>query len=154
MTTMRAILPAAILLLGSGAALAWPHGKADTDGDGAISKSEMKEMRLKMFDRMDADDDGYVTREEIRAKKEKMAEKRKEADKEGDKKQPRKGGAWLEKLDADDDGRISRDEMADAPLPMFDKADADGDGKLTREEMKAMHDKHRSKHKQHSDQKP
>ena len=136
----RVLLPAAALLLGTGTALAYPHGgsRADTDGDGAVSKEEMRQMRVQMFDRMDADGDGYVTDEEMDTHRKKMEgrhEKMRERMRE-------KRDAWLDELDDDDDGRVSRDEMADAPFPFFEKADADGDGKLTRDEMKAMRGKH------------
>ena len=43
--------------------------RADSDGDGAISRAEMTAAALARFDRMDADDNGVVTAEERRAQR-------------------------------------------------------------------------------------
>jgi Ca2+-binding EF-hand superfamily protein len=43
------------------------HGKIDTDGDGKISKAEAPERMAEHFDDIDANGDGYLTREELKA---------------------------------------------------------------------------------------
>jgi Ca2+-binding EF-hand superfamily protein len=75
---IRILIPAIGLLLASGTALAWPHGKADTDGDGAISREEFMRMHEKKFDKLDADGDGQISVEERKAAREKFKEHRKE----------------------------------------------------------------------------
>lgn len=99
---------AAALLFAAPAAFAADEKKADEKKAGKFD-------RTKLFDTMDADGDGKVTKEEFKKGMEKLAEKLKE--KAGD-----KSGAMLEKLGG---------QLADKA---FEKLDADGDGKLTREE--------------------
>jgi Ca2+-binding EF-hand superfamily protein len=65
-----------------------------------------------MFQRLDTDRDGRVTREEIDIRV----------------------TARFDVLDADGDGLISRDEFAQRSLARFAKADADGDGAITQQE--------------------
>lgn len=77
MKTTPILIPALGLLLASGTALAMHHhAKADTDGDGAISKDEFMEMHTKkaekMFEKLDADGDGQITAEERKTAREKF----------------------------------------------------------------------------------
>lgn len=81
MKTKYILIPAAALFLASGAALAWPGDKADTDGDGVISKEEFMQKHMKrgekMFGKLDADGDGQISAEERKAAREKFKEHRK-----------------------------------------------------------------------------
>ena len=106
---------------------------ADTDGDGRISKAEAATLPMiaKHFDEIDANRDGQVTSEELRAFHE-----------------LRRATAQVEhfkKLDTDRDGRIIKAEaQANAPrlAAHFEQIDANGDGFLTPEELKAAHQRH------------
>lgn len=52
--------------------------RADTDGDGNISKSEFMAKHEAMFSKIDTDGNGVLSKEEMKAGHEKMHEKRKE----------------------------------------------------------------------------
>ena len=100
-----------------------------------------------MFDRLDTNKDGNVSREEFAAA---------HAGKDGDAKGPgehrmgERGGMMgammmLHMADANKDGAVSRDEFLAAHARMFDMGDANKDGKLTPEERKAHHAQMRQK---------
>lgn len=97
---------------------------ADVNGDGMLSREEAAALPklAAHFDQVDANHDGFITREELRAAFMKQVV------------------AHLRKADTDGDGRLSRAE-AEAGAPRlaahFDRIDADGDGYITREEMQA-----------------
>ena len=129
--------------LGSAAMLAvaggdGQHGKmmerlkaADTNGDGMISKDEAKALPgiARHFDEIDANHDGQVTMEELRAFH-----------------ASQRGQHW-KKLDTNGDGKISKDEAKAAPrlLEHFDQVDANHDGFITPDGMKAAHAAHGGK---------
>ncbi len=111
--------------------------QADTDGNGLISRDEAKALpRLaKHFDEVDANHDGQLSSDELRAFHEKMR-----AAHAGER-QARMAEHW-KKLDSDGDGRISLAEaQANAPrlAEHFQQIDANGDGFITPDEMKAAH---------------
>ena len=112
-----------------------PHGmKADTDGDGRISRAEATskgaERSGAWFDKLDTNKDGYVTQEEMKQArdtrhqmhgdmKEKMEARFKEADINGDgqlsldevqSKMPRVADRFTT-LDKDKNGTLSKDEL-------------------------------------------
>jgi len=105
---------------------------ADTNGDGMISRDEAKALPriAKHFDEIDANHDGQLTADELRAFHQKMHEAR-----------MAKGAERLKKLDTDGDGRISRAEAQAAPrlAARFDDLDTNKDGFLTHDELKAAH---------------
>ena len=124
---------AAVTLAASGAALAGQppaHRRRDTvarldwrtldnDESGAISRDEWL-ASVAIFDRLDANHDGVLTRDEVQHA---VQERRRE----------RAESRWKE-LDKDGNGVISRDEWPRGP-EVFDRLDADHDGTLTREEL-------------------
>jgi Ca2+-binding EF-hand superfamily protein len=106
--------------------------QADTNGDGMISQKEAQALPMisKHFAEIDANHDGQVTFEELRAFH----------------KQQR--AAHWKKLDSDGDGRVSLAEaQAGAPrlAEHFDQLDANKDGYLTPDELAAAHARHHPK---------
>ena len=126
-----ATLTAMVLALAAGSALAHEGGRhdrmkaADTNGDGMISKAEAAALpRLAQnFDEIDANKDGQVTSDEMRAH------------------QQKKRAEHWKKLDTNADGAISKSEAAAEPrlAGRFDQLDANKDGQVTQDEMKAAH---------------
>jgi Ca2+-binding EF-hand superfamily protein len=137
-------LGSAVLLVNSDA-LAQGHAggfmerlkAADKNADGMLDRQEAASLPYisKNFDAIDANHDGFITFEELRAYH-----------------QAHRGahghGGALKALDKDGDGRISRDEAAAAPrlAQNFDKIDTDHDGYLTPDELKAAHQAMRQAH--------
>lgn len=95
--------------------------RLDKNGDGRIALSEVDERHRARLAAADANGDGYITRDEWNAHREK---RRAES----------KARAFPDK---DGDGVVSRAEFMAKAGERFDKLDADGDGVLTEEEMKA-----------------
>ncbi len=106
--------------------------QADTNGDGMISREEAAALPMisKHFDEIDANHDGQITAEELRAF------------------HVQQRAAHWKKLDTDGDGRISRAEaQAGAPrlAEHFDQLDTNKDGFLTPDELAAAHARHHPK---------
>jgi len=123
---------------GSDGAAQGPHGimRADTNGDGKVSKEEAAALKDKMqgdwFDKADANKDGFLTEDEIRQARDsrrdhmrgemkaRMEERFKEAD-------------------INSDGQLSLDEVQ-AKMPRlaerFNTLDADKNGLLSKDELK------------------
>lgn len=157
-------------------------GRFDTDKDGAISKEEVAAgyarlagkhklledggphaMRMEgvhgdpnvAFDRLDANKDGSISREEFAKAREERIERRiviREEMKEGDQgakdgKQARQvmrmhrmggfGGRMIVMADTDKDGRITLAEAETLALQHFDQMDSNKDGQVTPEERRA-----------------
>jgi EF hand len=108
------------------------HAKIDTNGDGAIDRSEAaaNPKMAEHFDRLDANKDGRITADE----------RPKHGGKGGGQR-----GERMAQLDTNKDGRFSRDELAGKTraLQNFAAIDTNNDGFLTREEMVAHHKAHR-----------
>ena len=104
----------------------------DKNNDGKISRDEAAAYSrfAKRFDAIDADKDGFVTSDEMKAA------------------HARATAAKLKAIDANGDGRLGRAEV-DAKAPRlsknFDAIDTDKDGYLSKEELVAARKQHGSK---------
>ena len=128
---------------GKNARLAGQFRRADADGNGMLSRAEAERaapLLAKQFDAVDANRDGQISPEEIRAfRRAGRGERRARGSARG-----AQAGAKFElyfaRADSDGDGALSRAE-AERGLPRvakkFERIDRDGDGRLTREEMRA-----------------
>jgi hypothetical protein len=123
--------------------------EADKDRDGRLDKVEAQalgERLARNFDRVDADSDGELTREE-------MAQARRQAAGARHGKRMKMMQAYqrglFKGMDDDGNGAISRAELGDK-MPrwaeQFTAIDADANGELSREEMKAHRQKVRAEH--------
>lgn len=115
--------------------------RLDADDSGGVTKSELQAAALKRFDAMDADGDGKISRAEVSAIADKHEARREGlAEKRADK--------VLDRADFDKNGSLSKTEYETAlaaasqtirdRAPAFAKADADGDGKVTRAEIEKL----------------
>ncbi|HWE38530.1 MAG TPA: EF-hand domain-containing protein [Isosphaeraceae bacterium] len=104
----------------------------DKDGDGKLSRAEFQGP-APLFDRLDADKDGFVTREEV------AKGLPGPANPAGPPPRPAPGtlGPRFKAMDKDGDGKVSRDEFTGRPA-MFQRLDADKDGFVTAEELRAF----------------
>jgi Ca2+-binding EF-hand superfamily protein len=94
----------------------------DADGDGQITSPELKKAAAALR-KLDADNDGILTRDETRPR----------GGPGGDPQQ------FLDRMftdnDADGDGALTADEVPERMAPMLQGADEDGDGRVTKKEM-------------------
>ncbi|MEG3180704.1 EF-hand domain-containing protein [Sphingomonas sp. LT1P40] len=115
-------------------------GRADTNGDGMISKAENRATVEARFARMDADKDGSIEAGEGR-----KAIGKKSWGKRGEGREGKRGmragrgpgGGGMMMADADKDGVITRAEFDAQSAQRFAKLDANADGRLTAEELRA-----------------
>lgn len=115
-----------------------PHGmmRADTNGDGKVSKEEAAAMHDKMqgewFDKADANKDGFLTEDEMRQARDSRREHMR-----GDMKARME--ERFKEADANNDGQLSLDEVQ-AKMPRlaerFNTLDADKNGMLSKDELK------------------
>jgi hypothetical protein len=110
--------------------------RADTDGDGRISKAEIAALQSQKqgewFDKADADKDGFLTEEEIRQARDARRDHRR-----GEMKA--RMDEHFKQADVNGDGQLSLDEVQ-AKMPKlaerFTTLDADKNGALSKEELK------------------
>ncbi|MCU0868555.1 MAG: EF-hand domain-containing protein [Burkholderiales bacterium] len=113
---------------------------ADKDGDGTLDKSEAAAMKgvAKHFDMIDADKDGTVSMDEVKAHMADMKGKARGGMHE-------KAKARFAAADKDKDGTLDKTEAAAMPhvAKHFDVIDADKDGTVTLDEVHAFMKSHK-----------
>lgn len=93
--------------------------RIDKDGDGKVAVSELDAHHREFLGKADADGDGFVTREEMRALRQAM-----KAEHEA-RRFP----------DANNNGVVDRREFEDAARVRFTELDKNGDGLISRDEL-------------------
>jgi hypothetical protein len=111
-----------------------PMARADSDGDGSVTREEAQAFRAEAFTRFDADGDGFLTDADREARRRAAMERRHE-----------RRAAMMRRLDTDNDGRVSRAEFLAGPMPHFDRIDANGNGVLEPDEVVAARAAHRAR---------
>ncbi|MEZ5895007.1 MAG: hypothetical protein R3C51_01280 [Parvularculaceae bacterium] len=106
----------------------------DADGDGKVAVSELDEKHKAFIEKADADNDGYITQDEMKTLRDERRSER----------QARRFP------DANGDGAVDWSEYEASAKERFDKLDADGDGSLSQDEMgKGSRDGHKGRRGHH-----
>lgn len=121
-----AALLVACLTAGASAAQAPRPGPADTNQDGAVSKTEFTAERIKRTMRLDGDGDGRISAAEWSARP---------AGPNAGSRDPARAFA---RLDANKDGGLDASEIGRVSDLAYSRLDADRDGKLTPAEQRAQ----------------
>lgn len=134
---------------------------ADGNGDNTITRSEVEEFQMEIFEWMDRNSDGYLDEADQSPMSRRMAElrEREQAERgldgeEEPRRRPRRGGhgrggpdgmmgmgpmggplAPPRGVDTDEDGRISREEFLTMENRLFDRLDSNEDGAITPDEL-------------------
>jgi Ca2+-binding EF-hand superfamily protein len=116
--------------------------RADLNGDGKVSQSEMARGVAVTFAALDTDKDGKLSANEIANAKATMKAHRKQARAAGGGKlhyvkfPAKKVSKRFDKIDANGDGVISERELTQVSERMFQRRDKDGDGYITNADFK------------------
>lgn len=111
--------------------------KLDADNDGNLSREEVTKARQNRMKGIDKDKDGYISADDLAAHKAERSAKHQE----------RRHARFVEHFDKNDDGRVSVEELQSYESGRFARADTDNDGKISREEWQAARKHHhRMKH--------
>lgn len=118
-----------VLAIGSLSAGPGPRGGGmmkhfDADGDGVVSVEEIRARNLERAEAIDANKDGIISIEELEAHRQLMRAER----------QARRQQHWLERLDANKDGVVSVEEFVAAREAMIQRLDRNGNGIIDPEE--------------------
>lgn len=145
MLALTAAGPAAAQDRRGGMGMEMMFERLDTNADGHITREEVAAARAARIAALDADGDGVVTRDEAvvfaRAEAADRAERR--------------AGAMFDRADADGDGRLTAAELMAGGGGMrggmdigrmFDRLDSDGDSAISREEAEAARREFRRGH--------
>ncbi len=102
----------------------------DQDGDGLLSPIEFSEGRRVRFGRMDINDDGVLTREEMSVQT-------------GERNGTRGGSRMFGRIDEDDNGNLSSEDFDLFGNNIYNRLDRDGDGYLSEEEQQRIGERSR-----------
>jgi Ca2+-binding EF-hand superfamily protein len=119
------------------------HGmfeRADANGDGFVTKEEFAASRDTMFQNIDANKDGNLTQEEMKAAREAWRAKmgkpaQDESQANADPAKQKKHEGFMKRLDTDQNGQVSAAEFNAAGERMFARLDDNGDGKIAMDEI-------------------
>ncbi|MEZ5832151.1 MAG: EF-hand domain-containing protein [Dongiaceae bacterium] len=124
------------------------HGmfeRADANGDGFVTKDEFAASRATFFTKLDANGDGFIDQAELDKAREAWHQRmNKPAQSDNNAQadaQGKKHHGFMQRMDKDGDGKISAAEFAAAGDQMFAKLDVNGDGKIVKDEI-PHHRKH------------
>lgn len=104
--------------------------KLDANKDGAVDREELEQQRARAFQRFDTNKDGAIDRAEVDA----LVKKREARGGRGSDRVAKQ----FQAADKDRDGRVTKAEFLDKMPPWFARADANRDGKVTRQELDAF----------------
>ncbi|MDW9414260.1 signal transduction protein [Sinorhizobium meliloti] len=96
--------------------------RLDGNNDGTVSRDEIVAARAKLFARLDANGDGVIDEDETEWLRDAIMDRATALQ--------ARLVSEMRRIDASGDGKVSRDEFRDRTL-FFDLADRDGDGKLS-----------------------
>lgn len=136
---MNRMMIASVAALLATSSLAFAHGagkglaRFDRDGNGVVTRTEMRTTESEHFDKIDTNHDGQLSVDEIEAARREGAAKHFAA------------------KDTDKDGKLSRAEVAKMPDAVFARIDANHDGFLTPDELAQAHQGHGQKGFQRAD---
>ena len=115
---------------------------ADRNNDGTIDRSEVVVLRAAIFDAVDLDHNGFLTRSEAMAVAERaraqVGDRIAAAIKAGPAAMARKRDLMAARLGLDKPGGLSRDDFIGRDAQFFAKADADASGTVSRAEFDAV----------------
>jgi Ca2+-binding EF-hand superfamily protein len=108
----------------------WMFDEMDANHDGVVTKREFDDYHAKWFKELDANHDGKISREELEAFHQNRAQRMRDRFKQR-----------FDAADANHDGALSREEAQSIPFVArnFDAIDANHDGKVTLDEIWAAH---------------
>jgi len=116
--------------------------RADLNGDGKISESEMARGLAVTFAVLDTDKDGMLSASEVSDAKATMKAHRKQSKVAGEgrvhfvKFPAKKVSKRFDQIDANGDGKLSESELSNVASRMFKKRDKDGDGYISNADFK------------------
>ncbi len=116
-----------------------PMGRLDVDGDGQISQAEFDTPEANRFLDADANGDGAVTLDEMRAHRAVMQAEMMAKHAERQQKMEARMDEMFVTMDTNGDGAVTMDEAHQAA---FARMDQDGDGYLSKREMKQARPPH------------
>jgi hypothetical protein len=110
--------------------------RMDVDSDGKLTPADRDAARTRMadtmFERLDADRNGAISRDEWNAGAARLAAAHQGAGRRGMHGRPgMRGAGFIARADGNDDGAVTLDELRARALARFDRADADKDGKIS-----------------------